>query len=64
MLPPDRRRVPVALRSVYRPTKAQGNQQLLIPFWELTRPAATPEVFESFLKKYKAALVAIKFAEV
>ncbi|GAA5877467.1 hypothetical protein JCM3774_001621 [Rhodotorula dairenensis] len=45
-------------------TDAQGAQRLLTRFWGLTLPAATPEAFETFLKEYRAALAAIKAADV
>ncbi|GAA5864036.1 hypothetical protein JCM3774_006358 [Rhodotorula dairenensis] len=53
-----------ALRDVYRPTDAQGAQRLLTRFWGLTLPAATPEAFETFSKEHRAALAAIKAADV
>ena len=53
-----------ALRDVYRPSDAQGAQRLLTRFWGLTLPAATPEAFETFSKEYRAALAAIKAADV
>ncbi|GAA5888910.1 hypothetical protein JCM3774_004228, partial [Rhodotorula dairenensis] len=53
-----------ALRTIFRPTDAQGSQCLLARFWGLALPAATPEAFDTFAKEYRAALAAIKAANV
>ena len=42
-----------ALRNVYLATDVQGAQRLLTRFGGLTFPAATPELFETFLKEYQ-----------
>ncbi|GAA6027150.1 hypothetical protein JCM8202_001494, partial [Rhodotorula sphaerocarpa] len=53
-----------ALRNAFRPTDAQGALRLLTRFWGLSLTAATPEAFDLFSKDYKAALAAIKAADV
>ncbi|GAA6026934.1 hypothetical protein JCM8202_005054, partial [Rhodotorula sphaerocarpa] len=53
-----------ALRDAFRPTDAQGALRLLTRFWGLSLTAATPEAFDLFSKDYKAALAAIKAADV
>ncbi|GAA5993774.1 hypothetical protein JCM10908_006295 [Rhodotorula pacifica] len=53
-----------ALRNAFRPTDAQGALRLLTRFWGLSLTAATSEAFDLFSKEYKAALAAIKAADV